>query len=118
VAITNGAVKATMTFSAPATSAQVMHTSNTSYALMLPISGLLLIGLGLGSTGTGKNRLFGLVLFGAALAGLSVLSACGGQSSAGTGTSAATYTVTITGTDANGVIQSNSTPVAIAVTVN
>ena len=51
------------------------------YALWLPLPGLALIGLGLGSRGSGRKRLLGLLLFWMALAGFIILPACGGGSS-------------------------------------
>jgi hypothetical protein len=54
------------------------------YALWLPIPGLALIGLGLGSRGSRRKRLLGFLLFWTALAGLIIIPACGGNGSSTT----------------------------------
>jgi hypothetical protein len=96
--------------------------ANTFYALWLPIPGLVLIGLSLGSQGSRRERLFSLLFMWMILAGLVVLPSCGsgggGSGGGGTGgTPAGTYTMTITGTDANGLTQSNAAP-TVTVVVN
>jgi len=89
------------------------------YALWLPIPGLALIGLGLGSRGSRRKKLLGLLLLGMILASLLILPACGSSSgtSGSSGTLAGAYTITITGKDANGVVQIGAAPTAV-VTVN
>ncbi len=88
------------------------------YALWLPIPGLALIGLGLGSRGSRRKKLLGLLLLGMILASLLILPACGNSSgSHSSGTPAGAYTITITGKDANGVIQIGAAP-TVVVTVN
>ncbi len=88
------------------------------YALWLPIPGLALIGLGLGSRGSRRKKLLGLLLLGMILASLLILPACGNSSSShSSGTPAGAYTITITGKDANGVVQIGAAP-TVVVTVN
>jgi hypothetical protein len=92
------------------------------YALWLPVPGLALIGLGFGSGSSRRRNLMGLLLLWTVLAGLIVLPACGSSGGGGGGggnggTPAGTYTVTISGTDANGVTQSNA-PTNVSVAVN
>jgi hypothetical protein len=95
------------------------------YALWLPVPGLALIGMGFGSRSSRRKNLMGLLLLCTVLAGLIVLPACGSSSGGGGGggggnggTPAGTYTVTISGTDANGVTQSNTAPTTVSVAVN
>jgi hypothetical protein len=114
---------AMMTFSTVAPSASVLRRMNVYYALLLPISGLALIGFGFGSGASDRKKLLGLLFLGIVLAGVIIMSACGGGSSGGggggsPGTPAGNYTVTITGKDANGAAPSNSSPVTVTITVN
>jgi len=129
VTVTSSGGTATLTFSTVAASAMMLRPSTSLYALWLPLPGLALIGLGLGSKGrrdkNHRNKLLGLLLLWMVLASLIVLPACGSSSSGGgggggggnPGTPAGTYTVTITGKDANGLTQSNTAP-TVTVTVN
>jgi hypothetical protein len=102
-----------------------MLRHSTFYALWLPVPGLTLIGLGLGSRRSPRKKLSGLLLLSIGLASLVVLPACGGSGSSGgggggggnPGTPAGTYTLTITAKDGNGVTQS-STASTVNVTVN
>jgi hypothetical protein len=99
----------------------MLRRSNVFYALLLPIPGLALLGFGSGASSR-KKRL-GLLFLGMVLAGVIIMAACGGGSSGGggggnPGTPAGSYTVTITGKDANGAAQSNSNPVTVTITVN
>ena len=131
VTISSGSGTATLTFSTAASSAAILPTellksnlrmANTFYALWLPIPGLVLIGLSLGWQGSRRKRLFSLLFMSMILASLVVLPSCGsgggGSGGGGTGgTPAGTYTMTITGTDANGLTQSNAAP-TVTVVVN
>jgi ABC-type transporter Mla subunit MlaD len=87
----------------------------------MPVPGLILVGLGLGSAGSRRKKRLGFLLLWIVLASLLILPACGGGSSAvsviSTGTPAGTYTVTITGQDANGVTQTGGAA-SVAVTVD
>jgi hypothetical protein len=114
---------AMVTFSTLASSASMLRRSNLFYALLLPIPGLALIsfGFGFGSGASGRKKRLGLLLLGIVLAGVIIMAACGSGSSGGggnPGTPAGNYTVTITGKDANGAAQSNSSPVTVTITVN
>ena len=98
----------------------MFRRSTSLYALWLPLPGLALIGLGFGS-GSRRNKVLGLLLW-MILASLIVLPACGSVGKGGgggtnPGTPAGTYTVTITGKDANSVTQSNTAP-TVTITVN
>jgi len=94
-------------------------------ALWLPVPGLALIGLGFGSKRARRKKLLGITLLWIVLASLIVLPACGGGGSSGgggggggnSGTPAGTYTLTISGADANGVAQTGAAP-TVTVTVN
>lgn len=119
VTVTSAGGTATVTFTAIGSSGAMMRNSGVLYALFLPVPGLALIGLGLGSRGTRKKR-FGFLLLWMLLAWVVILPACGSGSSGGggnSGTPAGNYTVTINGKDANGATQSNAAP-TVTVTVN
>ena len=118
-------VTATLTFTTQGPSAAVLRHS-TFYALWLPVPGLTLIGLGLGSGESRRRKALGLLLLWIVLASLIVLPACGGGGSNGggggggggnPGTPAGTYTLTITAKDGNGLTQSNAAP-TVSITVN
>jgi hypothetical protein len=100
----------------------MIRRSGILYALWLPVPGLALIGLGFGSRSSRRKNLMGLLLLWTVLASLIVLPACGSSSGGGgggnSGTPAGTYTVTISGADANGVTQSNTAPTTVSVAVN
>jgi hypothetical protein len=132
VTISTGSGTATLTFSTTASSAAMLaksklpksklRESNTFYALWLPIPGLGLISLSLGSQSSRRKRLFTFLVLWMILASLIILPSCGssggGSGGGGTGgTPAGTYTITISGTDANGLTQSNAAP-AVTVVVN
>jgi hypothetical protein len=88
------------------------------YAMLLPLFGVTLFG----ANSTSRRRQLGLLLLSLMLSGLISLVACGGGSSGGgggggggtPGTSAGTYTVTVTGTSGN--LTQTVTP-ALTVTV-
>jgi hypothetical protein len=121
VAVTTSGGTGTVTFSTVSSSAMMLRRSNGFYALWLPLPGLALIGLA-GSRGSRRKKLLGLLLLWIVLAALIILPACASGSSGGggggsSGTPAGTYTLTITGKDANELTQSNTAP-AVSVTVN
>jgi hypothetical protein len=125
VVITASGGTATMTFTAIGPSGALAKSSSAFYALLLPIFGLALTVSGCASRSPRKNRLLGLLLLCVVLSLLMVLPSCGGGSGGGgggggggnNGTPAGTYTVTITGTDANGLTQSGSAA-TVTITVN
>jgi FG-GAP-like repeat len=84
------------------TSARISSSAMTglSYAIWLPLIGLMVVGASLGSTQAAKRRVLGFLLWSVLLTGLASQSACGGgaPSSSGGGTPTETYTVTVTGT--------------------
>ncbi len=102
-AVTGGAGTSTLTVSTTAatTASVTPRSSGIFFAMLLPIGGLALLGTGISSR---RKRLFGFLLGCVLFSGLMFLSACGGSSSGGgggtghPGTSAGTYTVTVTGT--------------------
>jgi hypothetical protein len=119
VSVTSSGGSATLTFSALGPSAMAARHGGF-YAPFLPVAGLALIGAGFGSRKGRRKKLLGLILFCMALASLMILPACGGSSSSGggsSGTPAGSYTITITGKDANGVAQTNTAP-TVTITVN
>ncbi len=125
VSVTSNGGSATLIFNTIAPTAAALRPAGTFFAFLLPISGLALIGAGLGtrdSRGSRKRKLLGLMLLCIMFSGLIVLPACGGGSGGGggggqPGTPAGTYTITITGQDASGAAPSN-TPPTVSVIVN
>jgi hypothetical protein len=86
-----------------AAAAQALPFGNSSRpfnALWLPIAGLALTGISLGSRRKKKTKQIGFLLCSLMVAGLVFLSACGGGGTGGGGgaTPPGTYTITITGT--------------------
>ena len=124
VTVSNSGGTATVKFSTVAsTSSAAIRQSGGIYALVLPLPGLAMIVLGAFSRPRRRNRWLSLVLLWLMLAGLLMLPACGGSNSGGGGggggggTPAGTYTITITGKDANSVAQTGN-PATVTVTVN
>jgi hypothetical protein len=89
------------------------------YAVFLPVSGLALLGLCVGSGRSRGKMLVSFLALWVLLAGVLVISSCGGGqgSSGNSGTPVGNYTVTITGTDASGKTQSNTSPPTVAINV-
>ena len=124
VTVTSTGGSATLTFTTVAASAAMLRRSILQYALWLPLPGLALLGFGswFGVAGSRRRKVLAFFLLGTVLASLTLLPACGSSSNKGggggtTGTPAGTYTITITGKDANGLTQSNAAP-TVNVTVN
>lgn len=115
----SGTSTLTVTTVAAVASLRPMRERTTFYAMLLPLGGLTLLGAGLTSR---RRKLLGLLLLCLTLSGLIFMLACGGGSSGGgggggggtPGTTAGTYTVTVTGT--SGTITQTVTP-ALTVTV-
>jgi subtilase family serine protease len=120
VTVTSSGGTATLTFTTVAPTTASVRSMRTFYALMFPLLGLSLVGVGMGSRGSRRKRLLGMLLLWMVLASLIVIPACGGKGSSTTGsqgTPAGTYTVTITGKDANGTAPTGNSP-TVTVTVN
>ncbi|MGC2170797.1 MAG: SBBP repeat-containing protein [Candidatus Sulfotelmatobacter sp.] len=96
------------------------RSSSLFYAMSMffPVGGIALLGLGLGSTGSRRKKLFASLLIGLLGSALLLMPACGGgsSSSGGGGTPANTYTITVSGT-ATGATQTG-TPPTLTLTVN
>jgi Pro-kumamolisin, activation domain len=120
VSINNSSpANATLTFTTAGPSAASATARSPFYALLLPIPGLALVGLGFGSRGSRKKRFLGLLSFWVVLASLIVMPACGSSSNKGggggnSGTPAGNYTITING--AGGTETGN--PPTVQITVN
>lgn len=119
VSVTNGAAPATLTFTTVGPSAAMFGPSGMFYAVFLPVSGLALLGLCVGSGRSRGKMLVSFLALWVLLAGVLVISSCGGGqgSSGNSGTPVGNYTVTITGTDASGKTQSNTSPPTVAINV-
>ena len=86
--------------------------------MLMPVGGMALLGAGIGSAGSRRKKLFGLLMLGLILSGLLLMPACGGSSSTKThnpGTPTGPYTITVTGTSGQTVV--NGTP-TLTLTVN
>jgi hypothetical protein len=103
---------ATVSFTPAAPASAVMFQNRRMfYAFWLPIPGLSLVGLGLGSSGARRRKLLGLLALGMVLAGLIVTPACISRTKLGNvGTPPGSYTVTITGSDTNALTQASNAP--------
>jgi len=121
VTVSSSGGSATVTFTTVGSSAELLRRGSAFYALLLPIPGLALVGAGFGSLSR-KKKLLSILLLWIALAGAFIMPACssssnGGGGSGSSGTPAGSYTITITGKDANGVTQTGAAP-TVTVTVN
>ncbi len=111
---------ATLTFTTVGPSAAILrHSPSTLYASWLPLPVLGLIAFGLGSGPSRRKKLLGGCTLLTVLACILILPACGGGTTphGSGGTPAGTYSITITGKDANNVTQANTAPV-VSITVN
>jgi hypothetical protein len=121
VAITdNNAQTSTLTISTTGPSAALAHP-RIFYALLLPLPGLALVGLGgVGTRSVKRIVALGVVVL-ATAGGLLFAPACGGGYGSSTSNSSVTpkntYTLTVTGTDGNALAPSNGTQ-SITLTVN
>jgi hypothetical protein len=96
----NGNATATLTINSGATSAlldppSLPRDSRSLHFLWLPVVAFALMGIGLGSKGSAKRKLAGLLVSGVLCSGVIFQAACGGKNS---GPGSTTYTITITGT--------------------
>lgn len=110
----------TLTITTTGASAALAHPSKFFYAMWLPIAGMSLIGMGFSSSRSRRKKLLGSLVIGMVMSALFLMPACGGGSSSGggggggsTGTPAGSYTVTITGTDANNLSNSTTVPLTV-----
>ena len=90
---------ATLTVTTTAPTAALRHSSSIFYAMLLPIGGMTLLGVGFGSR---RKKVLGVLLVFLMVSGLLFLASCSGSSSNNNqgqpGTPAGAYTVTVTGT--------------------
>src|SRR5579862_1136644 len=111
----------TMTFSAVGPSAAMVKPA-TIFALLMPVPAMVLFVACFGSNDS-KRRTRTWLFLSLMLMGFIIIPACGGGGGSGGGgggnggTPAGTYTITISGKDANGVTQTNTAP-TVSVTVN
>ena len=119
------AAPGTLTVNTTAATALLQHPANDGssrlfYALFLPVGGMALLGVGFGSFGSRRKKLFGFLLLGLLSSSLLLMPACGGSSSSGHGGSAGTpagsYTITVSGS-ATGAAQTGASP-SLTLTVN
>jgi hypothetical protein len=108
----------TLTITTTGAAAAMYRSSSIFYAMVLPMMGLSLIGIRISSPGSRRKRLLGFLLLGLVMAMLFFLPACSSSNGGGGGgctgcTPAGSYTVTITGTDANNL--SHATQVTLTV---
>lgn len=110
---TSAGATSTLTITTTGAAAAMHRSSGIFYAMWLPVVGLSLIGMRFSTANTRRRKLLGFLLLGIVMAALFFLPACGGSSSSGGGgggcsgcTPAGSYTVTITGTDANSLTHS------------
>jgi hypothetical protein len=87
----------------------VQRSSRIFYAFWLPVPGLALLGLGVGSRGSRRKKLFGLLLLGLLLTGVVVTPACVSKVNLGNvGTPPGQYSISVTGVDTNGLTQASN----------
>jgi hypothetical protein len=113
VTVTTGetsAPTATLTFTSAAPAhASSQRSSRIFYAFWLPVPGLALVGLSVGSVGSRRRRLLGLLLLGLLLTGLVVTPACVSTVHLGNvGTPPGQYSISVTGVDGNGLTQASN----------
>lgn len=102
----------TLTFtSAKPSKAKVQRSTRIFYAIWLPIPGLALMGLSLGSRGLQRKRWLSFLLAAMLLTALMATPACVTVTHLGNvGTPPGQYTITITGLDENGLSQASNPP--------
>jgi Beta-propeller repeat len=119
----NGSATATLNVATTAAAAKLDNPLNRHngvfFAMILPVFGITLLGIGGGSSDGRRKRLFGLFLLGIVITTLILMPACSSSSttvgggSGGTPTGA--YTITVTGT--SGGAQATGSP-ALTLTIN
>ena len=120
----NGSATATLNLVTTTASARLERPANRrssgiSYAMLLPVAGITLLGAGFGPAGSRRRKLFGFLILGLLLAALLLLPACSSGSTSssggGNGTPTGTYTITVTGTSGSSVVTGSP---ALSFTVN
>lgn len=111
----------TVTITTTGASAAVVRPSRFFYAMWLPIAGMSLIGVGVGSARSRRKKLLGFLMVAMVMAALLLMPACGSSTNSGGGggctgcTPAGSYTVTITGTGTDASTTTHSTTVTLTV---
>lgn len=110
---------ATLTITTTGSSSAMSRSGRAFYAMWLPIAGMSVVGMGFSSSRSRRKKVLGFLMVAMVMATLFLMPACGGSSSGGGGgctgcTPAGSYTVTITGTDANSLTASTQ----VMLTVN
>jgi hypothetical protein len=100
---------ATLTFNAAKSGQAKAERRGSIFYAFLIVPGLALTGLGVGSRGSSRKRLFGFLLLGLLLAALIVTPGCVSYKHLGNvGTPPGQYTVSITGVDGNNLTQASN----------
>jgi probable HAF family extracellular repeat protein len=111
--VKSGTTTLTVSTTAPAAALLPRTGSGLSYALWLPLFGLVATGVGSRTTRKDeKANLIAAALVSMLFTGLVFQSACGGSSSAKPGTPAGAYTFTVTG-QSGAVVSSTTTPLTV-----
>ena len=116
----SGGATSVLTIKTTGASATLGRSSNLFYAMWMPVIGCALIGIRFSTDGSRSKKFLGMLLLGIVLVSLFMLPACGGSGGGGGGsgcsgcTPAGNYTVTVSGTDAAGLVHSTN----ITLTVN
>ena len=110
----SGGATSTLTIKTTGASAALRKSSNIFYAMWMPVIGFALIGMRFSSGEPRRKKLLGFLLLGIVMASLFLLPACSSGSGGGGGggcsgcTPAGNYTVTVSGTDAAGLVHSTN----------
>ncbi len=115
---TSSGATSSLTIKTTGASAALQKSSNIFYAMWMPVIGIALIGMRLTTGQSQRKKLLGFVLLGIVMASLFMLPACSGGGGGGGGgcsgcTPAGNYTVTVSGTDAAGLVHSTNTTLTV-----
>ena len=104
ITATTTSATATLNISTTAATAALRHSSSIFYAMLLPLTGMTLLGASFGSR---RKKVLGILLVFLMVSGLLFLASCSSGSSSNNnqgqpGTPAGTYTVTVTATPPSG----------------
>ncbi len=111
----------TLTITTTAATTSMLAPRKFFYAMLLPIAGMSLVGMGFSSTRSRRKKLLGFLMIGMVMATLLLMPACGGSSSTTVcqgctaGTPAGSYTVTITGTGTDASATTQTAQVVLTV---